>query len=69
MKYRNDTRAMNKRLQRDKAKGREKERFWRDVRSIAKEVKSWPDWKKGTIDRPPSGTTPKAPASGNRGER
>lgn len=61
MKFRNDTKAMNTKMQRDKAKQREKERFWRDVRSIAKEVKAWPNWKKGTVDRPPSGVEPTPP--------
>lgn len=29
--------------------------FWKFVRETAKEVRTWPEWKLGSIDRPPSG--------------
>lgn len=31
--------------------------FWLDVRRIAAEVKRWPAWKRGSVDRPQSGAT------------
>ena len=34
----------------------ERKAFWDDVRIIAQEAKSWPDWKKGAVDRPANGT-------------
>lgn len=32
----------------------ERAAFWRFVRQVAREVKAWPAWKKGAVDRPPS---------------
>jgi hypothetical protein len=31
---------------------KERREFWRDVRRIAAEVRTWPAWKLGTVDRP-----------------